>query len=231
MDIQRINTYTDPRFPQEVLYQHGAFLVDGKPWSFRVISDHAAVVQAEALDETVLAEAVEDFRFYAEHITAFYDEAGTCLLRLPPVERREAEIDSLQPSQFSVDREKCAAVGHFIRTSADVVVPVTALKDGALCVLDGHTRLYEAWRQASAQRWYLMFPVGKSLKILPRKPGSETSSTSGIWPFTVPRNRRKSGTTGATPISRPGTSQRRSKHDPCYYRSNPRRRAGRPVRR
>ena len=164
MDIQRIDTYTDPRFPQEVLYQHGAFLVDGKPWSFRVISDHAAVVQAEALDETVLAEAVEDFRFYAEHITAFYDEAGNCLLRLPPVERREVEIDCLQPSQFSVDREKCAAVGHFIRTSADVVVPVTALKDGALCVLDGHTRLYEAWRQGIRTAMVFDVPGWKELE-------------------------------------------------------------------
>ena len=32
MEIQRIDSYTDPRFPQEVLYQHGAFLVDGAPW-------------------------------------------------------------------------------------------------------------------------------------------------------------------------------------------------------
>ena len=109
MDIQRIDTYTDPRFPQEVLYQHGAFLADGRPWAFRVVSDHEAVVSAEDLNEAALAEAVEAFRFYAEHITAFYDEAGTCLLRLPPVARRETDIDALQPTQFSVDREKCAA--------------------------------------------------------------------------------------------------------------------------
>ena len=147
MDIQRIDTYTDPRFPQEVLYQHGAFLVDGKPWAFRVISDHEAVVRAEDLSGEALAEAAEDFRFYAEHITTFYDESGNCLLRLPPVERREVEIDRLQPSQFSVDREKCGAVGHFIRSAADLVIPVTTLEDGALCVLDGHTRLYEAWRR------------------------------------------------------------------------------------
>lgn len=147
MEIQRINTYTDPRFPQEVLYQHGAFLVDGAPWAFRVISDHEAVISAEALDPAEAEEVIKDFRFYAEHITTFYDEAGNCLLRLPPVERREVEIDSLQPSQFSVDWEKCAAVGHFIHTAADVVIPVTTLEDGTLCILDGHTRLYEAWRQ------------------------------------------------------------------------------------
>lgn len=147
MDIQRIDTYTDPRFPQEVLYQHGAFLVDGAPWAFRVISGHEAVISAEVPDPAAVEQAVEDFRFYAGHITTFYDESGKCLLRLPPVERLEAEIDSLQPSQFSVDREKCAAVGHFIRSAADIVIPTTVLEDGTRCVLDGHTRLYEAWRR------------------------------------------------------------------------------------
>ena len=147
MEIQRIDSYTDPRFPQEVLYQHGAFLVDGAPWTFRVISDHEAEVAGEGLNRETLAEAAEDFRFYAEHITTFYNEVGDRLLELPPVERREVEIDLLQPSQFSVDREKCAAVGHFIHTAADIVVPVTRLEDGSLCVMDGHTRLYEAWRR------------------------------------------------------------------------------------
>ena len=147
MDIERINSYTDPRFPQETLYQHGAFLVDGTPCSFRIISGHEAVVEAENLNEDDLREAAENFRFYTEHITTFYDSAGKCLLDLPPVEQREVEIDSLQPSQFSVDREKCAAVGHFIRSAADVVIPTMTLEDGVLCTLDGHTRLYEAWRR------------------------------------------------------------------------------------
>ena len=147
MEIQRIDGYTDPRFSQEVLRQHGAFLVDGAPWAFRVISDHEAVIDRERTDMAALAEAVEYFRFYAEHITTFYDGEGNCLLELPPVERREAEIDSLQPTQFSVDREKCGAVGHFLHTASDVAVPVMTLADGTLCVLDGHTRLYEARRR------------------------------------------------------------------------------------
>ena len=93
-----------------------------------------------------MQEAVENFRFYAGHITEFYDKGGRCLMRLPPVERREAPIDSLQPSQFSVDREKCAAVGEFLHGPADLVIPVLEL-DGALVVLDGHTRLYTAWQR------------------------------------------------------------------------------------
>ena len=148
MDIQRIDSYNDPRFPREVLDQHGAFLVGGVPWAFRVISGYEAEISTENLNPEALEKAVDNFRFYAEHITTFYDETGPCLLCLPPVARREVEISSLQPSQFSVDREKCAAVGRFIRSAADLVIPVTTLEDDdALCVLDGHTRLYEAWRQ------------------------------------------------------------------------------------
>lgn len=120
--------------------------MDGKPWTFRVVSDRAAVITAERITEEGLQEAVENFRFYAGHITEFYDKGGRCLMRLPPVERREAPIDSLQPSQFSVDREKCAAVGEFLHGPADLVIPVLEL-DGALVVLDGHTRLYTAWQR------------------------------------------------------------------------------------
>ena len=113
MEIERVNVYADPRFRQEVLYQHGAYLADGEPWSFLIISDYEAVIEAP----------------------------------LPRIERREVKIEDLQPSQFSVDCEKCAAVGQFIHTARDIVIPVLPLPDGRLCVLDGHTRLYEAWRR------------------------------------------------------------------------------------
>ncbi len=98
-------------------------------------------------DDPALAELAEGFRFYAGHITDFYDEAGTLLLSLPPVERWEVDIDALQPSQFSVDEDKCAAVDTFLHTAADLVIPVTELADGTLCTMDGHTRLYAAWRK------------------------------------------------------------------------------------
>ena len=152
MEIVRINGYDDTRVPREVLNQHGAFLADGVPWAFRVVSDRGAVVTAaQPITPEVLAEMAEDFRFYAEHITDFYDEAGTLLLSLPPVERWEADIDALQPSQFSVDEDKCAAVGTFLHTAADLVIPVTELADGTLCTMDGHTRLYTAWRKGIRQ--------------------------------------------------------------------------------
>ena len=146
MEIERIDGYTDPRFSPEVLRQHGAFLADGQPWSFRIVSDREAVVSVPDGNLAGLEEAAACFRFYAEHITALYDEAGQCLLRLPEVARREVEIAALQPTQFSVDREKCAAVGSFLRSGSDLVIPVAEL-EGALCTLDGHTRLYTAWQK------------------------------------------------------------------------------------
>jgi len=79
MEIQRIDSYTDPRFPQEVLYQHGAFLVDGAPWTFRVISDHEAEVTGEGLTRETLAEAAEDF---------FTRVSAAVELILPPKEEK-----------------------------------------------------------------------------------------------------------------------------------------------
>ncbi len=148
MDIQRIDGYEDPRFPQEVLNQHGAFLADGVPWAFRIVSGQGAVVTAaQPFDGDALAEVAGQFRFYAGHITDFFDGDGTLLLSLPPVEQWEVDIDSLQPSQFSVDKDKCAAVDGFLHTAADVVIPIAELPDGTLCSMDGHTRLYTAWQK------------------------------------------------------------------------------------
>ncbi len=177
MEIVRINGYDDTRFPREVLNQHGAFLADGVLWAFRIVSDRgAAVTAARPFTPGELAELAEEFRFYAEHITDFYDEAGALLLSLPPVERWEADIDALQPSQFSVDEDKCAAVGTFLHTAADLVIPVTELADGTLCTMDGHTRLYTAWRKGIRQAMVFRF--------------SHTEATQTILPFVEEARRR-----------------------------------------
>ena len=39
----------------------------------------------------------------------------------------------------------------FLHTAADLVIPVTELADGTLCTMDGHTRLYTAWRKGIRQ--------------------------------------------------------------------------------
>ena len=37
-------------------------------------------------------------------------------------------------------------MGSFLRSGSDLVIPVAEL-EGALCTLDGHTRLYTAWQR------------------------------------------------------------------------------------
>lgn len=177
MDIERVNSYTDPRFPQEVLNQHGAFLADGVPWSFRIISEKgAAVASAQPFDREALAEMVDYFRFYAGHITDFYDESGAPLLSLPPVERWEVDIDSLQPSQFSVDADKCAAVDGFLRAASDLVIPVAEAEDGTLYAMDGHSRLYAAWRKGLRRATVFRCP--------------DREMADGILPFVAEARRR-----------------------------------------
>ena len=55
MDIQRINEYNDPRFPQEILYQHGAYLVDGAPcqkrnWRFSIMFEMIPFTRSRGVD-------------------------------------------------------------------------------------------------------------------------------------------------------------------------------------
>ena len=47
MEIQRIDTYADSRFSECTLFQHGCFLVEGRPYEIEIISDFEAVVRGE----------------------------------------------------------------------------------------------------------------------------------------------------------------------------------------
>ena len=42
MEIQRINSYDDVRFAKNVLYQHGGFLIDGKPCEVEIVKKEQA---------------------------------------------------------------------------------------------------------------------------------------------------------------------------------------------
>ena len=50
MEIKRINTYTDDRFSQRVLLQHGCFLVAEDPYEIELISDYDAVNSGKDAD-------------------------------------------------------------------------------------------------------------------------------------------------------------------------------------
>lgn len=147
--IERINTYDDARFDRDILRQHGAFVVDGKyRCGFRIINRDTAVVLADR--EIDVERLIDEFRFYAEHIVNFYNEDLTLIKSFPPLTIFPLSITHIQPSQFYVDRDKVAAVADFIKSEADIYIPVA--KIGGYCVAcDGHTRLYYALTQGYSQ--------------------------------------------------------------------------------
>ncbi len=141
MKIERINTYSDPRFTQRCLFQHNCFLADGEPCSCEIISDHEAIIRYQGKVE--LSKLIDEFRFYSCHITTFYDEERTLIAQFPRVKLFSLDIKDIQPSQFYVDKEKLAAVRQFISSADDIIIPVLRYGERFIA-LDGHTRLYLA---------------------------------------------------------------------------------------
>ena len=141
MKIQRIDSYTDSRFSERVLQQHGAFLAEGQPFSVEIISDHEAVISGDPAE--FYPQVIEEFRFFAEHITCFYNEQKQIVAQFPPVPFFEVELTNIQPSQFYVDEEKVQAVSSFIHSGEDVIIPLMQYGERYLS-LDGHTRMFAA---------------------------------------------------------------------------------------
>lgn len=142
MDIERIHTYDDPRFPPHILKQHGAFLADGRPAYFEIVSERDAILYDAPVD---CRELIDTFRFYAPHITRFTDPQEKQIAVFPDKEIFPLPLDAIQPSQFYADRDKLAAIADFVHAPSDIVIQV--LRHGARYIsLDGHTRLYYAVR-------------------------------------------------------------------------------------
>ena len=144
MDIKRIDSYTDARFSQKALLQHGCFLADESPYEVEILSEFEAVIRGR--DEAAYPEIIETFRFYTPHITKFYDEHGQIVREYPPAEVFPLSLEQIQPSQFYVDEDKLEAIGTFIRKPEDIIIQVM-LYEGRYLSLDGHTRLYYAVRK------------------------------------------------------------------------------------
>lgn len=141
MKIERINSYADKRFSQTILKQHGAFLAEGQPFSVEIISDHEAVISGE--QKEFYPQVIEEFLFFAEHITCFYNEQKQIVAQFPTVPLFEVELKNIQPSQFYVDEEKVQAVSSFIHSGEDVIIPLMKYGERYLS-LDGHTRMFAA---------------------------------------------------------------------------------------
>ncbi len=141
MEIKRVNAYKDERFSEKVLFQHGCFLADGKPYEVEIVSDCEAVIRGE--NSAAFPEIIEEFRFFTPHITRFYNSNGQLVIEYPRVEPLTLHLDEIQPSQFFVDEDKIAAIRSFIHEPQDIIIQV--LPDGERFIsLDGHTRLYYA---------------------------------------------------------------------------------------
>lgn len=138
MNIERINSYTDKRFSERILKQHGAFLIDGEPFGFEIISNDSAVVHM--LGKDCPKELTDEFRFYAEHITKFHREDGTLIREYPAVALFKVSMKDIQPSQFYIDEDKLNAVSSFIENPDDIIIPLVKYNDRYISA-DGHTRL------------------------------------------------------------------------------------------
>lgn len=141
MNITRINSYHDDRFSASALLQHGCFLVEEAPYEVEIISDHEAIVRGE--NQKAYLEVIEEFRFYAPHITVFFDMQGSLIKEYPRAQLLTILLEQIQPSQFYVDEEKIATIGSFIRSPSDIIIQVLPYQ-GRYISLDGHTRLYYA---------------------------------------------------------------------------------------
>lgn len=137
-DVNRVNSYTDARFSQKILNQHGAFLVGEDPYEVEIVSQTDAVVRGKNLD--FYEAVIKEFRFYAEHITRFWDESHSLVKKYPAIEPVEIPIAEIQPSQFYVDESKMQAVRTFVASEQDLVIPLVQWKGRSISA-DGHTRL------------------------------------------------------------------------------------------
>ena len=100
MNITRIDTYDDNRFSQNVLNQHGAYVIEDEPYEIEIISKDSAVVRGK--DSSAFGELIEQFRFHAPHICRFLDIAGVVLKEYPPEATIRVKPENIHPSQIMI---------------------------------------------------------------------------------------------------------------------------------
>lgn len=139
--VNQVNTYLDDRFLKKVLNQHGAFLVGDDPYEVEIVSKTDAIIRGR--NSNFYEAVIDEFRFYAEHITNFWDETNNLVKTYPAVELVKIPMAEIQPSQFYVDEIKKQAVSDFVHTEEDLIIPLVNW-EGHNVSVDGHTRLFVA---------------------------------------------------------------------------------------
>lgn len=144
MNIKRIDSYTDNRFSKTVLNQHGAYLIDNKPYEIEIISLDSAIVRG--VDTEIYNDLIEEFRFHAPHIKKFYNVQNTLIKEYSQENIIDIYLKDIQPSQFYVSEDKLKAISSFIHDTKDIIIQVIPYKNRYIS-LDGHTRLYYAFKK------------------------------------------------------------------------------------
>ena len=143
--VNRVNTYLDDRFLKKVLNQHGAFLVGDDPYEVEIVSKTDAIIRGK--NSNFYEAVIDEFRFYAEHITNFWDETNNLVKTYPAVELVKIPMAEIQPSQFYVDEIKKQAVSDFVHTEEDLIIPLVNW-EGHNVSVDGHTRLFQLKKES-----------------------------------------------------------------------------------
>lgn len=142
IEIERINSYDDPRFSEKILLQHGAYTVNGNLlYEIEIIGQDSAIVHGENQEYT--ENVIEAFRFYTEHICKFYDEDKRLIKEYAGMRTFPVQLRDIQPSQFYVDSAKKRAVSSFIECEDDIIIPLIQYENRYIS-LDGHTRMAAA---------------------------------------------------------------------------------------
>ena len=110
---------------------------DSLTYEVKIISGNEAIIRG---DERFYRDVIEEFRFFSEHITKFYDNERNLVAEFPDMPAIDVAIERIQPSQFYVDSTKKKAVETFINTKEDVIIPLVKYGDRYIS-MDGHTRL------------------------------------------------------------------------------------------
>ena len=145
--IERINSYDDSRFESDILRQHGAYLIDNVPCSFKIVDlDTARITTSYKGD---LLPVINYYRFYTEHITKFVDTNNNIIKEFDTIELFLVDIDTLQPSQFYVCEDKLEAISTWLKEKEDVVIPLNRPN----IIADGHSRLFIAKKKGIHQAY------------------------------------------------------------------------------
>ncbi len=139
MKICRVNDYNDVRFRKSILFSHGGFLVDNKPYEVEIISINEAIIYGK--NKHLYNIVIKEFEKYAPNICVFYDKERNIVKRKQKPIILSIPICEINLTQFYIDEIKLDSVQKSIKNINEIVIQVSKYNNKYICV-DGHTRLY-----------------------------------------------------------------------------------------